>query len=221
MKKLLTAIAAACFLIYPCVVSASYVIHLKDGREFVTDRYWEEGGQIKFKRYGGVIGIQNDQVKGIEEKEDLPENEGNEDETQATREKETPGKRGETEAKSKEVEKTQGSEKTEKTAAEKEGITKGTEKAKDTGQVKEEEKRKAEQEKAAKIEAILEEKRRIIAERDKISSAFKKAKASNDSGKKDAYWNKLLLLQKELAGLRERVKAEHSGKLPYWWDDLR
>jgi len=58
MKKLLTAIATAVFVIYPCVCFASYVIHLKDGREFATDRYWEEGDQIKFKRYGGVIGIQ-------------------------------------------------------------------------------------------------------------------------------------------------------------------
>jgi len=40
---LLTAIAAAVFLIYPCVTSALYIIHLKDGREFATDRYYEEG----------------------------------------------------------------------------------------------------------------------------------------------------------------------------------
>ena len=63
MKKLLTAIAAAVFLIYPCVTSALYIIHLKDGREFATDRYYEEGDQIKFKRYGGVIGIQKDLVR--------------------------------------------------------------------------------------------------------------------------------------------------------------
>ena len=57
MKKILTLIAAAAFLIYPCVVSATYIIHLKDGRKFATDQYWEEGDQIKFKRYGGIIGI--------------------------------------------------------------------------------------------------------------------------------------------------------------------
>ena len=58
MKKLLTAIAAAVFFIYPAFSFSSYIIHLKDGREFATDRYYEEGDQIKFKRYGGVIGIQ-------------------------------------------------------------------------------------------------------------------------------------------------------------------
>ena len=68
MKKLLTAIAAAIFLIYPCVVSASYIIHLKDGREFATDRYYKEGDQIKFKRYGGVIGIQG--IKDLPDEQD-------------------------------------------------------------------------------------------------------------------------------------------------------
>jgi len=63
MKKLLTAIAAAVFLIYPCVTSALYIIHLKDGREFATEQYCDEGDQIKFKRYGGVIGIQKDLVR--------------------------------------------------------------------------------------------------------------------------------------------------------------
>lgn len=73
MKKLLTAIAVAVFIIYPSICFASYVIHLKDGREFVTDRYWEEGEQIKFKRYGGAIGIPKDLVRWIEEIKDLPE----------------------------------------------------------------------------------------------------------------------------------------------------
>lgn len=72
MKKILTAIAVAVFIIYPSICFTSYLIHLKDGREFVTDRYWEEGGQIKFKRYGGVIGIERSLVKGIEKTEDLP-----------------------------------------------------------------------------------------------------------------------------------------------------
>ena len=66
MKTILTLIAAAVFLIYPCFVSASYVIHLKDGREFATDQYYEEGDQIKFKRYGGVIGIEKDLASEME-----------------------------------------------------------------------------------------------------------------------------------------------------------
>ncbi|MBC8418610.1 MAG: hypothetical protein H8E10_08465 [Desulfobacterales bacterium] len=78
MKKLLTAIAAAVFLVCPSLCFSSYIIHLKDGREFATDRYYEEGDQIKFKRYGGVIGIQKDlvrEIEVIEEAEDIPEKE--------------------------------------------------------------------------------------------------------------------------------------------------
>ena len=66
MKKILTAIAAAVFVVYPSLCFASYIIHLKDGREFVTDRYYEEGDQIKFKRYGRVIGIEKDLVREME-----------------------------------------------------------------------------------------------------------------------------------------------------------
>jgi len=62
MKKLLTLIAATIFIIYPSICFASYVIHLKDGREFATEQYHEVGGQIKSNRYGGVIGIQKDQA---------------------------------------------------------------------------------------------------------------------------------------------------------------
>jgi len=65
MKKILTLIAAAVFMIYPSICFASYIIHLKDGREFATEQYYEEGDQIKFKRYGGVIGIQKRLVKGL------------------------------------------------------------------------------------------------------------------------------------------------------------
>jgi len=73
MKKLLTAIAAAVFVICPSVSFASYIIHLKSGHSFQTELYWEEGGEIKFKRYGGVIGIRKELVKEIEEIEDLPD----------------------------------------------------------------------------------------------------------------------------------------------------
>ena len=57
MKKLLTVIAAAVFVIYPCVTSALYIIHLKDGREFATDRYYEEGDQIKLNDMAGSSGL--------------------------------------------------------------------------------------------------------------------------------------------------------------------
>ena len=73
MKTILTLIAAAVFIIYPSICFSSYIIHLKDGREFATERYYEEGDQIKFKRYGGVIGIRKDLVREMELVEEVPE----------------------------------------------------------------------------------------------------------------------------------------------------
>lgn len=35
----------------------AYVIRLKNGNEFVTGRYWEEGRQVLFETYGGVFGV--------------------------------------------------------------------------------------------------------------------------------------------------------------------
>jgi len=56
MKRLQTAIAAGVFFIYSyssvCFVCfASYVAHLKDGREFVTEKYSEKGDKINLKEY--------------------------------------------------------------------------------------------------------------------------------------------------------------------------
>jgi hypothetical protein len=73
MKTILTRIPAAVFLLSPTPGFPAYVIHLKDGTQFVTDQYVEEGDQIKFKRYGGLIGIERDRVREIVETDLAPE----------------------------------------------------------------------------------------------------------------------------------------------------
>jgi len=65
MKPLLTALTAALFLLLPSPVFSAFIIHLKDGSQFVTDQYFEEGDQIKFRRYGGLIRIQKDPISGM------------------------------------------------------------------------------------------------------------------------------------------------------------
>ena len=67
MKNILTALATALFLLLPAPGFTAYIIHLKDGTKFVTDQYFEEGDQIKFKRYGGLIGIERDRIRDIVE----------------------------------------------------------------------------------------------------------------------------------------------------------
>ncbi|MBW1781909.1 MAG: hypothetical protein JRL30_14355 [Deltaproteobacteria bacterium] len=214
MKKPTICIIASVFFIYPFASFASYVIHLKDGQKFLTEQYVEEGDQIKFKRYGGIIGIRKDLVREIEvieevkelpEEEKPPENEPKTDKPAAGQET------TETEASN------QGSAEADKNGKEKE-----EEKEREKPvEVSEDEKKKAEQEKAAKIDAFLEEKGQVMREMEIAASAFKEAKARNDREKKNQYWAELLSLQKRLGKLRERVMAEHEGKLPSWWDSIR
>ena len=52
---------------YPLLSFADYIIHLKSGRQFVTQRYWEEGGEIKFNFKIGVLGVPRSAVVSIEE----------------------------------------------------------------------------------------------------------------------------------------------------------
>ena len=221
MKKSLVAIFGIGILLYPLICFSSYIIHLKDGREFATDRYWEEEDQIKFKRYGGVIGIQKDLVREIEEIEDV-------EELPAEKDKVAVQKAGEA-AEKVVTEKDEVPETAKKAGEGKKEVPSGPEKAKGAAltkeqekpEVSEEEKKKAEQEKAAKKEAFLEEKRQIIDEIKRVSSGFKEAKASNDRVKKDDHWKKRLLLREELSKLRKQVMSEYGGTLPPWWDSVR
>jgi hypothetical protein len=48
------------------VANAAYVIKLKNGNEYVTGRYWQEGGQVLFDTYGGVFGVDRGFVSKIE-----------------------------------------------------------------------------------------------------------------------------------------------------------
>lgn len=48
---------------------AAYVIRLKNGNEYITTRYWQEGGQVLFDTYGGVFGIERAFVAKIERTE--------------------------------------------------------------------------------------------------------------------------------------------------------
>ena len=216
MKKIMTAIAAAVFIICPSLCFSSYIIHLKDGRAFATERYYEEEGQIKFKRYGGVIGIQKDLVREIEVIEEAEELPADKEKAELAKDELNPSAK--------------------KEGAEKGGVpdtavksgTKKEEKVEDAKKVSEqekleaseEEKKKAEQEKAAKMQAFLEEKRQIMRQMEIATSAFKEAKATKNKEKKNQYWNELLSLQNKFGKLRERVMAEHGGKLPPWWETV-
>jgi hypothetical protein len=203
MKPLLTAVAAAIFLLLPSPAFSAYVIRLHDGTQFVTDQYYEEGDLIRFKRYGGLVGIEKDRVSEIEEIENLPE------EKTATAGTEVPSAVAETSIKETTQESAAGSD------SEKAEEDSGPQR---TG-TKEQQIENVEREEAANIQAFLDEKRQIMGEMDAATSAFKAAKAAKNKEKKDHYWNELLALQKRLAVLRDRVLAEFDGQIPDWWNE--
>jgi len=67
MKKIiLSAFILISFFAFPLLSHASYIIHLKDGGQFITSKYWKEDGQIKFIVSGGIMGIDKDTVRKIE-----------------------------------------------------------------------------------------------------------------------------------------------------------
>ncbi len=67
MKKLiLSIILVFSALIVPTFGHCDYAIHLKNGGQFLTPRYWEQDQEIKFYIAGGVMGIEKNSVRKIE-----------------------------------------------------------------------------------------------------------------------------------------------------------
>jgi cell fate (sporulation/competence/biofilm development) regulator YlbF (YheA/YmcA/DUF963 family) len=66
MRKSVTGLIASITLSMISVVEAGYIIQLKNGNEYVTTRYWQEGTQVYFDTYGGVFGIDKMFVGKIE-----------------------------------------------------------------------------------------------------------------------------------------------------------
>jgi len=55
------------FFIAPYIGNASYIIHLKNGRQLTTSYYWLENQKVKFYIRGGTMAIEKDSVTKIEE----------------------------------------------------------------------------------------------------------------------------------------------------------
>lgn len=66
MKRLVLTMVVAC-LIHPFVSLAASLIHLKNGRSLIAEQHWEEGNEVRFYLYGGMVGIQKDFIQKIEQ----------------------------------------------------------------------------------------------------------------------------------------------------------
>ncbi len=73
MKHFFQAIVIIGLLILPCKGFSYYQIYLKNGSQFETNLYWEEGGQIKFYTRQGIVGIPKNSVDKIKKSPLRPE----------------------------------------------------------------------------------------------------------------------------------------------------
>ena len=69
MRKFLAGFFVSAALSGSSLAYATFVIKLKNGNEYITNRYWQDGGQILFDAEGGVFGIDKRFVKNIEKTE--------------------------------------------------------------------------------------------------------------------------------------------------------
>lgn len=69
-KPIIALMVTACLGAAPAA-HAAYLIKLKNGNEFVTSRYWQDGKQILFETYDGTFGVAKGFVTRVE-KTDKP-----------------------------------------------------------------------------------------------------------------------------------------------------
>ena len=65
MRSLVIALCVMAWAIEAELADAAFVIKLKNGNEFVTGRHWQEGTQVMFDVYGGVLGVDRKFVSNI------------------------------------------------------------------------------------------------------------------------------------------------------------
>lgn len=217
MKKTWIAFAAATWLLLQAPAFAGHIIHLKDGARFLVDQYVEQGDQIRFKRYGGFIGIEKDRVSRIEEIEETPE------QTRVPADKPIATAPGE--AKTGEPIASHASPGIieEPSAAGKKGGVADTPKEKEgerPAPASQEPAGESDQEKAARIKAFLEEKRQIMQEMERATEAFKEAKRDNNTAEKEKWWIERVRLRNKLGELENAVRSANNGTLPGWWEHI-
>lgn len=65
MRSSVIALCVMAWAIEAHLADAAFVIQLKNGNEFVTARHWQEGTQVMFDVYGGVLGVDRTFVSKI------------------------------------------------------------------------------------------------------------------------------------------------------------
>ena len=189
MKRLVAHVIFIALVAYPFVCFSAFVIHLKNGQAFQTDSYWEDGGEIKFHRYGGVVGIKKDLVREIEEVVDLPEDK------KAVKDKpiqpaEAAKKKVKPPEKADDVEKAEVPEAAEKTDND-----------------------------LVDIEYYKREKQRLEQELDEAKRRYLSSLENGNKETKHAASRNALKINIQIDQLKKELKEKNKGILPKWWNE--
>lgn len=179
--------------------AASYVIELKNGRTFTTERYWTEGDRVKFRTSGGMLGFSKDAVKDIRE----VKTEGYEQVTPVTPEapKTQELQRRDASATPTVPEQKPASANAAAVAPEPDAAAEKSEQTDEFAYYKQ---------KRLELKAKIEE---HIGE-------FLKASSQNNTAAKQKARQQYLEYSKQLFQLQEELKEKNHGKLPEWWSKI-
>jgi hypothetical protein len=61
------------FLTFPALLHGSYIVELKNGRQFVVNQHWEEDGMVAFYFHGGIVALPSHLIKTINESDAVVE----------------------------------------------------------------------------------------------------------------------------------------------------
>jgi hypothetical protein len=200
MKYILTALATVVFLLSPMASFSGYVIHLKDGTKFVTDQYHEEGDQIKFKRYGGIIGIEKDRILEIVETDAL---------TEPPAKKEPPA----------ETPLAPANAETEKETAQGDKQDLGEIESPDGDQ--EETKKDELDDKWIDVVKYTKKKRALLEKRRVSLEKYRMARDVEDEAAKSAAKREYKKINNQLSELAAALRKENGGILPPWWSQIK
>ena len=72
MKSFVGSIFILVFLLLlPAAGNCDYIIHLKNGGRFLTPHYWEQGQEILFYTSTGILGVEKQSVRKIEQTDEV------------------------------------------------------------------------------------------------------------------------------------------------------
>lgn len=188
MKRLLATWVMTALLIYPSICMATYLIQLTNGKEFIIPEYWEEGNQVKFYYYGGLITIDKDQIQAITESDKAYV-----EEVLETRAPESPG-----------IGAKQPAAET-KLGAKKSSLEKKT--APENGKTEEE----------VDIEYYKGKKAELMSELDETLKRVREATRNKDLEAKKKAKEDMRRVAKQIYDLTDELKKENDGVLPDGW----